>query len=140
MADYATTVMCYLADKDRAINASNIAESTDIQLPSVKKVLKQLQQHGLLVSSRGAEGGYSLAKTSFSTNLTEIIEAIDGPLALADCCLPKNCSRSTNCHTSNNWQTINQVIKTSLSRINLQQMTGNLSANLLTIPIVEEKA
>jgi len=127
LADYATVIMRDMAIIDRGLSGAEIAQNTAIQLPTVRKLLKQLLKAGLLISERGANGGYQLARPSDQINLANIVEAIDGPLALTECSLPSgNCAISTHCENKENWHVINQVVKAALSEVSLRQMSHSL--------------
>ena len=70
--------------RDR-LSAALIAEQTNISEPTVAKVLKMLLRAGLVVSVRGAAGGYRLLRPAREVSVVEIIEAIEGPIALKAC-------------------------------------------------------
>ena len=125
LADYACVMMSAMATTPQiALSAVQIAETTHLTLPTVRKVLKQLSTKGLLISARGANGGYQLARTPQQITTADIIEAVDGPLALTECSHPHGaCIHQRNCHIKNRWQGINGVVQQALQRINLQQMT-----------------
>ena len=120
LADYATVIMRNMSLINRALSAAEIAQCTDIHLPTVRKLLKQLLKAGLLVSERGVNGGYQLAKDSKSISLADVIEAIDGPLALTECSHPAgNCAISKSCVNKENWLLINKIVKKALSEASL---------------------
>lgn len=130
LADYATIIMRDMAVINQPVSGAEIAHNTGVHLPTVRKVLKQLLKAGLLLSERGANGGYQLAKSAEIINLADIVEAIDGPLGLTECALPSgNCAISTHCVNKENWYVINSVIRKALSEVSLLQMSQNLSAN-----------
>src|SRR5881628_3509241 len=86
-ADYALMAMKHLASDapHGAASAREIAERYDIPLELLAKVLQQLTRHGLLASHMGIHGGYHLARPTAAISVAEIIEAIDGPLAITAC-------------------------------------------------------
>lgn len=91
--------------------------------PTVSKCLKLLNEAGLLLSSRGVNGGYRLSRDASEINLAELISAIDGDLALTECSSQsQDCIRSTICGLRHNWQTINQMIVCMLQQLTLQDM------------------
>ncbi|MDF2529631.1 MAG: system Fe-S cluster assembly regulator, partial [Gammaproteobacteria bacterium] len=109
------------------LSAAEISQLTTIHLPTVRKLLKQLLKANLLISERGANGGYQLSKTTELINLADIVEAIDGPLALTECSHPSgNCAISTRCENKENWLVINKVVKQALSEVSLMQMSQSL--------------
>ncbi len=68
------------------VSAREIAEQFDLPLPLTMNVLKRLHGAGLIVSTRGVRGGYCLARDPRQVKLTEVIEAIEGPVRVAVCC------------------------------------------------------
>lgn len=115
LADYACIVMMSLARHSQSLNANELALATHINLPTVRKVLKLLQQANFLNAVRGVQGGYQLKKPAGQISVLEIIEAIDGPLAVTDCANPlKACEIKGQCVTQSGWQLINQTIRNAL--------------------------
>src|SRR5437773_719967 len=86
-ADYALMAMKHLAAdlSHGPASAREIAECYDIPLELLAKVLQQLTHRGLLVSHMGIRGGYHLARPTIAISVADIIEAIDGPLAITAC-------------------------------------------------------
>lgn len=86
-ADYALIAMKHLALRgDRASSsAREIAESYDIPVELMAKVLQRLVQRGLLVSHQGTHGGYQLARVPGQISVADVIQAIDGPVTVTAC-------------------------------------------------------
>lgn len=86
-ADYALIAMKHLAIRgDRASSsAREIAEQYDIPIELLAKVLQRLVRRGLLLSQQGTRGGYQLARTPASISVADVIQAIDGPVAVTAC-------------------------------------------------------
>lgn len=86
-ADYALRAMLYLAQLEPSQRAatSQIAEEQHIPPSFLAKIISQLSIAGLIHTSRGARGGVSLARTPEEISLLEVVEAIDGPIALNEC-------------------------------------------------------
>ena len=126
LADYACSIMRYLAAQiEQAPSAVQVAKETHIALPTVRKILKKLHAEQLLLSTRGKEGGYQLAKALSQISLTDIVEAIDGKIALTNCCAKTiTCHRHDICTMKPEWQNINQVVFHALSQVNLQQLAN----------------
>ena len=124
LADYATVVMVYCARQpENFYTAKMLAEVTTLQLPTVSKVLKMLVRKNLLISHRGASGGYQLARPAQTINIAQIVAAVDGPLALTECNHPlSQCEFMKNCSTKHSWQIINRVIDAALTKISLAEM------------------
>ena len=98
--------------------------STRLPLPTVSKVLKQLLQSGLLVSHRGINGGYSLAKEPTEISVAEIIAAIEGPIALTECSTDVTglCDLERSCPIKTNQRVISQVVRGALQKVMLSDL------------------
>lgn len=124
LADYGTVLMTYMAKHaDELHTAKTLAAQTQITLPMVSKILKLLTHAGLLISARGAQGGYSLAREPHHIDVVEIIAALDGNIALTDCSsTASECSLELICTIRNNWRFINQVVYDALKTISLAEL------------------
>jgi Rrf2 family protein len=87
-ADYALRAMLYLAQLPQNLRAatSQIAEEQSIPPSFLAKIISQLSIAGLIHTSRGARGGVSLARQPEEITILEVVEAIDGPISLNECC------------------------------------------------------
>ena len=86
LTDYATVILATLAaEPGRVQTSACLAEQTKLALPTVSKVLKQLQRAGLVASTRGLRGGYQLARAATEISAGDILDALEGPVALTDC-------------------------------------------------------
>jgi len=86
-ADYALMAMKHLALRgDRgSSSAREIAEQYDIPIELLAKVLQRLVRRGLLASHQGTRGGYQLARGPAHISVADVIQAIDGPVAVTAC-------------------------------------------------------
>ena len=122
LTDYATVILATLAG-GRLASAAEIAERTRIGLPTVSKLLKELQRAGLVRSVRGARGGYQLARPSASINAAEIIDAVEGPVALTECAGGAgNCEIESICRVGHGWQRISRAIRRALAEVSLDEL------------------
>ena len=86
LTDYAIVIMAYLAQHPGlAINAKTIAEHTGIALPTASKLLKRLSHDQLLFANRGVKGGYQLALLATDISLGQLIQTLEGQIALTEC-------------------------------------------------------
>lgn len=124
ITDYGFLLLAHMAkqDKDELHNAKDLSAAIGIPLPTVSKVLKILTQGGILQSHQGSKGGYSLSKPAGEITAAEIIEAVEGPVAITDCSSSEGCER--NCCVSPNWQRVNASIIRTLSDLSLTDMAG----------------
>ena len=126
LADYGMVVMTRLArDNHAQENTQAIAEATNISQPMAGKILKMLTRADLLTSQRGVNGGYELARDAELISVAEIIEALDGPIAITDCTGSNyDCGIESLCPTRTNWQWINLAIRDALDGISLADMAA----------------
>jgi FeS assembly SUF system regulator len=125
LADYGTVVMTYVAQKPgRMPNAGEIALAVGLEQPTVSKLLKLLTNAGLLVSRRGAAGGYGLSRPPQKISVADIIDAIEGtPMGLTECSsMPGLCTRELSCSVRGNWQRISQSIRDILEKVSLAEL------------------
>ncbi|MEX0914303.1 MAG: SUF system Fe-S cluster assembly regulator [Wenzhouxiangellaceae bacterium] len=126
LTDYATVVMAELAEHTgECWSASQVAEVTRLELPTVAKVLKTLAKAGLIDSVRGVNGGYRLHAGPESISVAAIIRAMEGPIALTECGLePGLCSREHDCNLKGNWQRIGQTVEYALESLSLADLAA----------------
>lgn len=126
LTDYATVVMAELAEHPgECWSASQVAEVTRLELPTVAKVLKTLAKSGLIDSVRGVNGGYRLRDAPDSISVAAIIRAMEGPIALTECGLePGLCSRENDCNLKGNWQRIGQTVESALESLSLADLVA----------------
>ena len=124
LTDYATVVLTVMAAAgDAVLSATEIAERAGLEPPTVSKVLKPLSQAGLVEGFRGAHGGYRLARPATSIRLIQIIEAMEGPLAVTECSVHEGqCGLESSCGMRSNWRRINDVIVHALEGVTLQEL------------------
>ena len=80
--DYAVRALCTLADADgRPVTAESLAVSQGLPAKFLESILHDMRRAGLLLSQRGADGGYRLARPAASITVAEVIRPLDGPLA-----------------------------------------------------------
>jgi FeS assembly SUF system regulator len=122
LTDYATVILASLAGGALA-SATDIAERTHIGVPTVSKLLKELQRAGLVRSVRGAHGGYQLARPAASISAADIIDAVEGPVALTECAGGAgNCDIETTCLVGHGWQRISRSIRRALADVSLEAL------------------
>ncbi len=124
LTDYGTDILSFMAkDNTRVCAAMEIATVTGIALPTVSKILKLLVNAKVLMSTRGAKGGYTLADLPENITVAAIISALEGPIALTECSLSQQgCEQASGCGISSNWNLINQTIHNALASITLADM------------------
>lgn len=134
LTDYATVVLTVLAAQpDVVLSAPELAERAGLEAPTVAKVLKPLAQAGLVEGFRGANGGYRLAHAAEAITLFEIVEAMEGPLAMTECSIhTSQCGIEDTCGVRANWRRINDVVADALRSVSLAQMQSPPAAPAIT--------
>jgi FeS assembly SUF system regulator len=124
LTDYATVILASLGG-GRLASATDISERTHIGLPTVSKLLKELQHAGLVKSMRGARGGYQLARLPTGISAADIIDAVEGPVALTECASGSGvCGIETTCTVNHGWQGVSQAIRRALIGISLTDLVS----------------
>ena len=135
LADYGIVMMTHMArDAGRQQTAPEIAARSHLPLPMASKILKGLAHAGLLVSHRGAKGGYGLARSPHQISVADVIVALEGPIALTACIehAPGECDIEALCPARANWQRINRAIREALEGITLMEMAQTVPAAFAT--------
>ena len=125
LTDYGTVVMTHMARQPRHIHtASGIADAVYLPTSTVSKLMKIMTREGLLVSHRGAKGGYSLARQPEAISVAQVIHALEGPIAFTECSYATGkCSQEQSCSIRGNWQHINRAVRQALEGVSLADMT-----------------
>jgi FeS assembly SUF system regulator len=124
LTDYATVILSFVARDDTHVHtAMEIASATGIALPTVSKILKLLVNAKVLISTRGAKGGYALARTPEKITIAAVISALEGPIALTECSISQlGCEQASGCEIRGNWGLINKAIHNALESVTLADM------------------
>lgn len=124
LTDYGTVVMAGLAAQpQRLVKSVELAEEVDVAHPTVSKLLKILNRAGLVESARGVNGGYRLARSPEQIPVAEIIQALEGPLALTECSADEGrCEQADGCSVRVNWQRISRVVAEALQQVTLAEL------------------
>lgn len=124
LTDYGVRMMALIAaNPKRVFQAREIAENLSITLPTVSKLLKTLVKKELLISHRGANGGYELQCSPQHTTVLDMVHALEGPIAITECNLAQDeCKSTTSCHVKAPWVQINQVITRALQSVTLSDL------------------
>lgn len=123
LTDYAVVILSHMAREKRHSSTSLLAVETGVNEPTVAKVLKDLVRAGLVTSTRGAMGGYVMNGEAEAVTIRQVIEAIEGPIALADCVdgHAVGCAAQA-CGTRGNWDQVNAALIAALDQVTLVDM------------------
>jgi FeS assembly SUF system regulator len=128
LADYAVVMMGAAARHcgGGRTSATELAEETGIPLPTAQKLVSLLTRAGLLKSVRGAGGGIKLARPSAAISLADIIEAVEGPIAMTACVETgrHDCALEGNCSVQPHWGAVNDAVRGALGGVTLATLSA----------------
>ena len=137
LADYAIAMMSAIARHcgGARLNAAQVSEETGIPLPTVQKLVSKLSAAGLLRSVRGVGGGFQLARPAAAVTLVEIIEAIEGPIAMTACSGEgrHDCALEGSCKIERPMGMVNEMVRGALAGISLSNLANNLTIENVTV-------
>ncbi len=122
LTDYAVVVLVRLSRDGGVQTSPGISAAVGLPEPTVAKVLKAMTLGGLVVSQRGARGGYRLARPLDAIPVSDVIRAIDGPIALTACVDGGGCDSGHVCPMRGRWDPVNTAIRAALGAISLADM------------------
>lgn len=130
MADYAVVVMAAAARHcgGARVSAGELADETGLPAPTVQKLVSRLSAAGLLRSSRGVGGGLKLARPAAAISLADIVEAVEGPIALTSCLEEgrHDCTLEDACAMRPHWPGVNEALRGALAQVPLTQLAEEL--------------
>jgi FeS assembly SUF system regulator len=129
LADYGVIVATHLAlAPQRQENATTIAAATRLPPATVAKLLKALAHAGVVTATRGAAGGYRLARPAAAISVAEVVAAIDGDIGLTQCSVHVDeCTHANYCPTRPHWAAINRAVGQGLAAVSLDEMISPLA-------------
>ncbi|HEX8261564.1 MAG TPA: SUF system Fe-S cluster assembly regulator [Allosphingosinicella sp.] len=132
LADYAVVVMAAAARRPAGarLSASLLAEETGVPLPTTQKVMGRLAGAGLLESARGTGGGFRLARAAAVISLADIIEAVEGPIAMTNCIEGSihDCALEGSCRVKPHLNAANDAVRSALAAVSLAQLCAPAKA------------
>jgi FeS assembly SUF system regulator len=133
LADYAVVMMTAAARHCGGlarVNATGLAQETGVPLPTAQKLVSRLSSAGLIESTRGTGGGFRLARPPATITLADIIEAVEGPIALTTCADTDrhDCALDGTCLVRPHWAVVNRAVRDALAGVTLMQLAAKPSA------------
>ena len=102
------------------VTLNDIAKRQAISVKYLWQVINPLKTSGLLSVTRGAKGGYVLARRPESITILEIMDILEGPVSLVDCITKKDaCNRLDTCVARTVWVEVNHAIEKAMKGISL---------------------
>ncbi|VVT13100.1 SUF system Fe-S cluster assembly regulator [Sphingomonas sp. EC-HK361] len=133
LADYAVVMMTAAARHCGAsgrLNATLLAGQTGVPLPTAQKLVSRLSAAGLLESARGTGGGFRLARPPAAISLADIVEAVEGPIAMTACVEEgrHDCAIEENCRVKPHWNVVNGAVRGALAGVSLASLSAEVRA------------
>ena len=144
LTDYSVVVMSQMARETSVTRtAPELAAATGVPAPTVAKLLKLLVKGGLIESRRGVNGGYALMKILDEITAADIIEALEGPVALTACVdgSDLDCGVESRCPMRGGWEKVNRAIRAALEEVTLAELSQPVDFLMSpTVPKFETRA
>ena len=124
LTDYGTVLLAHLAANAGSVcSAADVATAPGIAVPTVSKLLKSLGRSGLVTSTRGANGGYRLARDPDNISAADVIDALEGPVSITECSASDSqCEHEGVCSVGGAWQRVNVAIRRALEDVSLSDL------------------
>jgi Rrf2 family transcriptional regulator, iron-sulfur cluster assembly transcription factor len=130
--EYAVRAMMHIASlpKGTVARIPDISREWDVPEKFLRKIVAKLTKGGLLLSHRGAGGGVSLGKAARKISLLDVIELVEGPMALNKCLIDHRfCRRTRSCTVHAVWCEAQTAMRSVLGSRTLAELTAPQSAN-----------
>ena len=132
LADYAVVLMTAAARRPAGarLSATELSGETGVPLPTAQKLMGQLTGAGLLSSVRGAGGGFTLARAALDISLADIVEAVEGPIAMTVCSGqegPSDCALDAHCRVKPHMGVVGHAVRGALGAVSLDTLALPLS-------------
>ena len=128
LADYAVVMMAAAARHAMSakLSATILAAETGVPLPTAQKLAGKLAAAGLLETQRGAAGGFTLARAADTITLADIIEAVEGRIALTSCVeeAKHECALESACKVRPHWGVVNEAVRGAFANVRLASLTS----------------
>ena len=123
LADYAVVMMAAAARHEGGarLSATLLADETGVPLPTAQKLMGRLAAAGLLSSARGTGGGFQLVRDPAGISLADIIEAVEGPIAMTTCVDERrnDCVLDGHCQVKPHLSAVNGAVRGALQGVSL---------------------
>ncbi len=110
---------------DQSVSLKEIAKNQGLSLSYLEQLFSTLKKERLIISQRGAKGGYKLAKPPQKISVGDIIRAVEGPIEFSECvggAENYECNKSSMCVTKDVWQEVNDSVNSVIDNITLQDL------------------
>jgi Rrf2 family protein len=137
--------------KGESLTISELSRQEGIASPTVAKMMRILRRAGLVTSTRGKEGGYTLARSPEAINVGEVLAALGGRLFDARFCerhsgTGRLCTHTPDCSIRSVWRVLQDVVDGVLGRMTLkdllrteEEVTASVSPRAVPLPLLSSR-
>ena len=137
--DYALIALKDLASSPEGSSSSarEIAARYNIPVELMAKVLQRLARRGLLASHHGKRGGYDLARPATMISVADVIQAVDGPVAVTACSdIDETCEQYSTCNVRDPlWRLKDRIVRT-LAEFTIDELAREENEELLPVEVL----
>jgi Rrf2 family transcriptional regulator, cysteine metabolism repressor len=131
------------------VSLSEMADHEDLPRPYLEQLVVSLRESGLVTSTRGARGGYQLARPPADIRMSEVIEALEGPIAPMVCAAEEpahaaRCDRTGFCNVNQLWVRVRVAVVSALDSMTLAELARPTAQHpfhahrqVVTLPLAE---
>jgi Rrf2 family protein len=124
-ADYAVRIVDLLSQSEQRVDAHSISDRTRVPLRFALKILRKLVASGIIVSYKGAHGGYAIARGADQITLRQVIEAVEGPYMISRCQRTKySCTHTASCRFHEIYDEISLLVRQKLDSYTFASLSG----------------
>jgi Rrf2 family transcriptional regulator, cysteine metabolism repressor len=133
---YAFQSLAYLGTQplENWVGSDTISEVTGIHRPYLVRILATLSSNEIIISKKGAGGGYTLSKAAKDINLRDVMRAIDGPVAPLSCVSlkwGKECPEQDRCHARNHiWLRVRDAMLAALAEVTVEDLATDFQRGI----------
>ena len=136
LADYAVVMMTAAARRaaGERLSAAELSGETGVPLPTAQKLMGKLAAAGLLTSVRGVGGGFTLARGISDISLADIVEAVEGPIAMTQCAGSdevSDCALDAHCRIKPHMGMVGDAVRGALGAVSLEQLSTPAQARVM---------
>ena len=133
LADYAVVMMTAAARREpgERLSVAELSTETGVPLPTAQKLMGKLASAGLLNSARGAGGGFALARPGHEISLADVIEAVEGPIAMTQCSgsdEASDCALDAHCRVKPHMSIVSEAVRGALDSVSIESLTTHQAA------------
>ena len=120
------------------VSLADVSDHEDLPRPYLEQLVIGLREAGLVVSTRGARGGYELSRDAHEIRMSEVIEALEGPISPMVCATDHDgrssdpgqpCDRTSFCNVQSMWVKVREAVMGALDSMTLADLAGPLPAH-----------